>query len=127
MEVRHHIKSRAQRQKFLKELYGMWRGAMLAYDECILKADADLASAIWRNVFKGNPDTDMRDLAAVVSWMRMIMRRLDEMPDDYLERNGRAVFRWTPTAEMRHVDEPVDALKHLMGPSPAGLPAAASS
>ncbi len=122
MDVKHHIKSRMQRQKYLKDLFVTWRGVVLAYDEGVIKGDAVLAEAVWRNLFKGREDVDLRVLAAVVSWMRVILRSLDEMPDDYLERNGRSVFRWTAKSELRHVDEPVAALKRLLEPS-VGPPA----
>ncbi|CAG9937615.1 unnamed protein product [Clonostachys rosea f. rosea IK726] len=60
MHVDHHITSSALRQRYLKDIFVQWRGLLLAYDEGLIKGDAILASAVWRNLFKGDPDADPR-------------------------------------------------------------------
>ena len=82
MEDVHELSSRMVRQGYLKDLFVQWRGLMLACDEGIVKGDAVLASAVWRNLFKAREDVDVRALAAVVAWMRAGLSRLGDMTDD---------------------------------------------
>lgn len=42
-----------------------------------MKGDAVLAAAVWRNVFKGDEEVDLRKLGTVVSYMRRCLNRLD--------------------------------------------------
>lgn len=84
MAVYHNMHTRGVRNKYLKDLFVQWRGLLAAYDEGLFKGDAVLASAIWRNVFKANDETDIRRLAQIVSFMRRSLRSLDSLPDDEL-------------------------------------------
>lgn len=84
MAVYHNMHTRGVRSKYLKDLFVQWRGLLAAYDEGLFKGDAVLASAIWRNVFKANDETDIRQLAQIVSFMRRSLRSLDSLPDDEL-------------------------------------------
>ncbi|KAK5990034.1 CBP3-like protein [Cladobotryum mycophilum] len=70
MHIDHNITSSALRQRYLKDIFVQWRGLLLAYDEGLIKGDAIMASAVWRNLFKGSPDVDPRALLAIVGWMR---------------------------------------------------------
>ncbi|KAK4157986.1 thiolase-like protein [Chaetomidium leptoderma] len=82
MDDVHELSSRMIRQTYLKDLFVQWRGLILAYDEGIVKGDAVLASAVWRNLFKAREDVDVRALAAVVAWMRAGLKELGEMTDE---------------------------------------------
>ncbi|KAH6850299.1 ubiquinol-cytochrome C chaperone-domain-containing protein [Chaetomium sp. MPI-CAGE-AT-0009] len=84
MEDVHDLSSRMIRQTYLKDLFVQWRGLILAYDEGIVKGDAVLASAVWRNLFKAREDVDVRALAAVVAWMRSGLKNLGQLADDDL-------------------------------------------
>ncbi|KAH7170318.1 ubiquinol-cytochrome C chaperone-domain-containing protein [Dactylonectria macrodidyma] len=84
MHIDHHITSSALRQRYLKDIFVQWRGLLLAYDEGLFKGDAILASAIWRNLFKGSPDVDPRSLVAIVGWMRSALMRLEAVNDNML-------------------------------------------
>ncbi|KAF7543056.1 hypothetical protein G7Z17_g11053 [Cylindrodendrum hubeiense] len=84
MHIDHHITSSALRQRYLKDIFVQWRGLLLAYDEGLFKGDAILASAIWRNLFKGSPDVDPRTLVAIVGWMRSSLMRLESVNDNML-------------------------------------------
>lgn len=64
---------------------------MAGYDESLVKGDAVLATAVWRNVFKGEPETDLRRLGEVVSYMRGVLEGLGEM-DDKAVAGGEVVF-----------------------------------
>jgi cytochrome b pre-mRNA-processing protein 3 len=82
MEIQHGMYSPALRQRYLKDLFIQWRGLILSYDEGIIKGDAELASAVWRNVFKAKEEVDPVALAGVVAWIRMTLRHLEQMEDE---------------------------------------------
>ncbi|KAL2168171.1 hypothetical protein VTG60DRAFT_288 [Thermothelomyces hinnuleus] len=92
MEDVHELTSRMIRQTYLKDLFVQWRGLILAYDEGIVKGDAVLASALWRNLFKAREDVDARALAAVVAWMRASLKQLGEMTDEEVELRAADTF-----------------------------------
>lgn len=108
MDRVHHISSRGLRQRHLQDLFMTWRGVIVAYDEGLVRSDAILASALWRNLFKARADMDLRALAAVVAWMRRSFALLDRMPDETLVLHGGAgIFAWpAPDAHLAAVDEP---------------------
>ncbi len=122
METHHDMHSAALRQRYLKDLFLQWRGALLSYDHGLATDDATLAAAIWRNVFKAQDDIDVRLLAAVVSWMRLCLRQLGEMNDEeFLARAG-LVFKNRAVWELLAVDRPVPELEVVLGKkeAPAG-------
>ncbi|OAA58558.1 beta-ketoacyl synthase [Niveomyces insectorum RCEF 264] len=108
MDVVHHITSRGLRQRHLQDLFMAWRGVIVAYDEGLVRGDAVLAAALWRNLFKARPEVDLRHLAAVVSWMRRSVSRLGQMPDEsVLLRSASGIFSWpSPEADLALVDRP---------------------
>ena len=81
MHLDHSITSSALRQRYLKDIFVQWRGLLLAYDEGLVKGDAILASAVWRNLFKGAPEVDPRALVAIVGWMRSSLASLESTSD----------------------------------------------
>ncbi|KAB5558585.1 ubiquinol-cytochrome C chaperone-domain-containing protein [Coniochaeta sp. 2T2.1] len=113
MDLLHGMTSRSIRQRSLQDLFQQWRGLLLAYDEGVAKGDAVLASAVWRNLFKGKEDVDLRNLAAVVSWMRLMLKNLDKMADDALPLYAGIVFKVPATAELAVVDKPAAATSEL--------------
>ncbi|KAI1358297.1 hypothetical protein F5Y08DRAFT_120876 [Xylaria arbuscula] len=128
MDVNHGISSRALRGRYLKDLFVQWRGVVAAYDEGVVKGDAVLASAIWRNVFKGREDVNVRDLAATVSWMRLCLKMLDQMPDEALFIRAGSALRWPAKNEYAVVDKPMRQLGDLLkaNTAPAGKPSSAT-
>lgn len=64
---------------------------MAGYDEGLVKGDAVLATAVWRNVFKGSEEVDFRGVGEVVSYIRGVLRGLDEMGDEAVA-GGEVVF-----------------------------------
>lgn len=132
MQVNHGMSSRMIRSGHLNSLFMTWRGVMLAYDEGLVKGDAVMAAAVWRNVFGSREDVDMRHVAAVVSYMRRSVKQLDNMLDPALLYHGASVFKTPPTADLALVDEPVslDEVKALSAEKPAlspGQPSAGSA
>ncbi|KAI1144494.1 ubiquinol-cytochrome C chaperone-domain-containing protein [Hypoxylon sp. FL0543] len=111
MDLTHGISSRGVRQRYLKDLFVQWRGIIAAYDEGVIKGDPVLAAAVWRNVFKAREDVDVRALAAVVSWMRLCLKMLDQIPDEFLYNRTQAVFKWPAKNELTLVDKPVRGLE----------------
>jgi len=81
MAMWHGMAARGIRNKYLKDLWVQWRGVLVSYDEGLIKGDAVLAGAVWRNVFQAREDVDVADVAAVVSYLRRELARLDKLPD----------------------------------------------
>ena len=81
MTTMHHIHARMIRNKYLKDLFVQWRGLTAAYDEGLVQGDAVLAAAVWRNVFKGDENVDIRKLGQVVSYVRGVLHQLDRLED----------------------------------------------
>ncbi|KAH8880711.1 hypothetical protein GQ53DRAFT_669316 [Thozetella sp. PMI_491] len=117
MEVTHDLHSGAIRQRYLKDLFLQWRGALLSYDYGLATDDAALAAAVWRNVFRAKEDIDVRQLAAVVSWMRLCLRQLGEMNDDEFLGRADLVFKNRAAWELLVVDQPVPELEAVLGKS----------
>jgi cytochrome b pre-mRNA-processing protein 3 len=88
MVVNHNMHARGTRNKYLKDLFIQWRGLLAAYDEGVVKGDAVLAAAIWRNVFKATEDVDIKGLAQIVSYMRRALKGLDSISDERLMSAG---------------------------------------
>ncbi|EFY98862.2 hypothetical protein MANI_026923 [Metarhizium anisopliae] len=94
MHLDHNITSSALRQRYLKDIFVQWRGLLLAYDEGLIKGDAILASAVWRNLFKGAPEVDPRSLCAIVGWMRSSLASLEAASDvDFPQKAGDILAR----------------------------------
>ena len=82
MTTQHGIAASSIRSKYLKDLFVQWRGLTAGYDEGLAKGDAVLATAIWRNVFKGDGDVDFRSIGQVVNYMRSVLLRLEGTNDE---------------------------------------------
>ncbi|KAI6793534.1 hypothetical protein KC363_g1908 [Hortaea werneckii] len=82
MAVWHGMSARGVRNKYLKDLWLQWRGLMLSYDEGLIKGDAVLGAAVWRNMFKAGEEVDVRDIAYVTAYIRSQLQRLDGMRDE---------------------------------------------
>lgn len=82
MTVCHNMHARGTRNKYLKDLFVQWRGLLAAYDEGLVRGDAVLAAAVWRNVFKAKEDVDLKILAQIVSYMRRALKGLEALPDE---------------------------------------------
>ncbi|EHY59513.1 Serine carboxypeptidase 3 [Exophiala dermatitidis] len=79
MIIQHNMTARGVRNKYLKDLFLQWRGNILAYDEGLLKGDAVLGAAVWRNLFRGQEDVDWEKVALVVGFMRRVISKLGLM------------------------------------------------
>jgi cytochrome b pre-mRNA-processing protein 3 len=84
MAMWHGMAARGIRNKYLKDLWVQWRGVLVSYDEGLIKGDAEMGAAVWRNVFQAREDVDLADVAAVVSYLRREVARLDRLSDAQL-------------------------------------------
>ncbi|KAL5332290.1 ubiquinol-cytochrome C chaperone-domain-containing protein [Aspergillus crustosus] len=87
MDVLHGLTSRTIRNKFLKDLFIQWRGLLAAYDEGLIKGDAVLGAAVWRNLWKANYTTsdgqeiEWEKVARVVAYMRRVLSELTKLDE----------------------------------------------
>ncbi|KAJ4363558.1 Serine carboxypeptidase 3 [Neocucurbitaria cava] len=103
--VWHKFNANSLRQKHLKDMFAQWRGVLLSYDEGLMKGDAMLAAAIWRNLLGAKEDVDFEKLAQIVGYMRRELKRLDNATDDEVA-NGQWKFRGDPGEEAGNVKAP---------------------
>ncbi|KFZ06923.1 hypothetical protein V501_06957 [Pseudogymnoascus sp. VKM F-4519 (FW-2642)] len=102
MVVSHNMEARGTRNKYLKDLFIQWRGILFAYDEGLVRGDAALASAVWRNVWKGREDVDVKGLAKVIAYMRKSLMDLEATEELEMQMGN---WKWSDP----------DALKVLVG------------
>lgn len=81
MAVYHGMSARSVRNRYLKDLFVQWRGVLTAYDEGLIKGDAVLATAVWRNIFDASENVDVERVAQIVAWFKKSLRDLDRMQD----------------------------------------------
>lgn len=93
MDSMHGIHARSIRTKYLKDLFIQWRGILAAYDEGLVRGDAALGAAVWRNLFKASPtgldgqEFDWTKVAWVVAYMRRVTSELSKIQESDLEAN----------------------------------------
>lgn len=121
MVLLHRLNSRMIRNKYLKDLYIQWRGLTAAYDEGLMKGDAVLAAAVWRNVCKGDENIDLQRLAEIVSYIRSVLASFDSMSDQVLGQ-GDVVFG-DPSSEEAVVSAPSAMLAATTRPEFTKAPA----
>jgi len=79
MTLLHNISSRSVRNKYLKDLFLQFRGFLVAFDEGMVKGDAVLAGAVWRNLFRGQEDVDWEKVALVVAFLRKAVEKFGNL------------------------------------------------
>lgn len=108
MALWHGMAARGVRNKYLKDLWVQWRGVLVSYDEGLIKGDAVLAGAVWRNVFSAREDVDLGDVAVVVAYLRREIARLDRIDDSELS-TGNIKFP-SPAKEVKELAEMKSAM-----------------
>jgi cytochrome b pre-mRNA-processing protein 3 len=101
----HKFNANTLRQKHLKDMFAQWRGVLLSYDEGLVKGDAMLAAAIWRNLMGSREDADFEKLAQIVGYMRRELKRLDNATDAEVA-DGQWKFKGDPGDEASLVKAP---------------------
>jgi cytochrome b pre-mRNA-processing protein 3 len=102
MTLQHNIVARMTRNGYLKDLFTQWRGLLAAYDEGLMKGDAVLAAAVWRNLFKAQQDVDLKKVALVVAYMRSMAKAMESLPNEAVE-TGQVAFQ-DPKAQLKLVE-----------------------
>lgn len=74
------------RKKNLDDFSQIWRGSILAYDEGLIKGDAVLATAIWRQLFDGDVNADPVKIALVTAYVRRELARIGWLEDRVIAR-----------------------------------------
>ncbi|KAK6203319.1 protein required for assembly of ubiquinol cytochrome-c reductase complex [Scheffersomyces amazonensis] len=78
---------------YLKEYHTQLLGSVLSYDEGLASDDITLASALWRNLFNGNPNVDIRHIEALLVYVRSQLYVLSKMTD---REFGFGKFKFVP-------------------------------
>ncbi|KAK6464927.1 protein required for assembly of ubiquinol cytochrome-c reductase complex [Scheffersomyces coipomensis] len=78
---------------YLKDYHTQLLGSVLTYDEGLVTDDITLASALWRNVFNGNPNVDIRHIEALLVYVRSQLYVLSKMTD---REFGFGKFKFVP-------------------------------
>jgi cytochrome b pre-mRNA-processing protein 3 len=99
MILMHKFNMKGQRQKYTNDLFLQWRGALVAYDEGLLRGDAFLAAALWRNPWTG-AEVDGETLALVTAWMRKMLKVLEELDDEQFMQGA---FEWVNPESLREL------------------------
>lgn len=68
-------------ETYLKDYHTQLLGCVLSYDEGLMTDDITLAAAIWRNIFNGNPNADMRHIESMVGYVRQQLYVLNKISD----------------------------------------------
>ena len=66
---------------YLRDYHTQLLGCVVAYDEGLVTDDITLAAAIWRNIFNGDPNADLRHVEALVGYVRQQLYVLNKMSD----------------------------------------------
>jgi len=115
LAVLHKFTAPSLRQKYLKDMFSRWRAVLLSYDEGLVKGDAVLAAALWRNLFAGRQDVDFQKLAQVVGYMRREIERLDKTPANEIAQ-GQWKFQGDPGTEAELVKMVSPSMQSLPSP-----------
>jgi len=82
MATLHGMVARGVRNRYLKDLFIQWRGVMAAYDEGLVRGDAMMAAAVWRNIFKASEEVDVEKIAEIVAYLRREVLKLEKIEDE---------------------------------------------
>lgn len=117
MVTTHNMAARSVRNKYLKDLFVQWRGLMAGYDEGLMKGDTVLATAVWRNIFKGDENVDFRSVGQIVSYIRGVLQGLEKMSDEGIA-GGEMVFGNPESERDGILVKSRMMVRHLFCPSP---------
>lgn len=81
MSIELGINSNRIIEGYLKDYHTQLLGLVVSYDEGLVTDDITLAAALWRNVFSGNPNADVRHVEALLGYVRQQLYVLNKMTD----------------------------------------------
>lgn len=84
-------------ENYQKDYHAQLLGLVMLYDEGLATDDITLAQALWRNIFNGDPNIDMRHLEALVGYVRAQLYVLSKMSD---REFGFGKFSFVPPNEV---------------------------
>jgi cytochrome b pre-mRNA-processing protein 3 len=106
----HKFNANSLRQKYMKDMFSQWRAVLVSYDEGLMKGDAMLAAALWRNLMGGRENVDFNQLAQIVGYMRRELKRLEDAPLNVVAQ-GQWKFSGDPGDEANLVKTPSRLMK----------------
>lgn len=80
-------------ENYLKDFHSQLIGLIASYDEGLMTDDITLAGAIWRNIFNGQANADVRHIEALVGYVRSQLYVLNKISD---REFGFGKFRFVP-------------------------------
>ena len=116
MVKRYKVMRAGQRTGYMKDLFHQYRGMTAAMDEGLMRGDAVLATAVWRNLFNASEDVDIELLALITSHIRRVLSKLGSV-DDEIIYEGRIKFG-LPLAEKDMVNRKSNFLESVEGEIP---------
>lgn len=81
MSIELGISSNRIIEGYLKDYHTQLLGLVLSYDEGLVTDDITFAAALWRNVFSGNENADVRHVEALLGYVRQQLYVLNKMSD----------------------------------------------
>lgn len=75
------INSTSSIEKFLKDYHTQLLGCVFSYDEGLMTDDITFGAALWRNVFNGDENVDIRHIEALLGYTRSQLYVLNKMSD----------------------------------------------
>ncbi|KAA8893262.1 ubiquinol-cytochrome C chaperone-domain-containing protein [Sphaerosporella brunnea] len=115
MVKRYDIKRASERSGYMKDLFHQYRGMTAAFDEGLVKGDAILTTALWRNIFDASEDVDIEAMAIVTSYVRRALSKLGSVDDDVIMRG--CVKFGLPLEERKVVKQKSHYLEKICGPT----------
>lgn len=76
-----NIHSGSIADRYLKDFNSQLRGAVFSYDEGFFTDDVTLMTAVWRNLFSGRTDINMKHLELVIKYIRSQLYVLNQICD----------------------------------------------
>ncbi|EEB06101.1 ubiquinol cytochrome-c reductase assembly protein Cbp3 [Schizosaccharomyces japonicus yFS275] len=92
MSLDFEIHSNRMVQTYLRDFNQQRSGAVYAYDQSFLSGDAEMAAAVWRNLFRSSEEVDMRLLALIVAYIRANVTHLSNLSDSVLMNETPQLF-----------------------------------
>lgn len=80
-------------ENYLKDYHKQLLGCVLSYDEGLTSDDITFAAALWRNIFNGDPNADMRHVEALLGYVRQQLYVLNKTSD---REFGFGMFSFVP-------------------------------
>jgi cytochrome b pre-mRNA-processing protein 3 len=105
MVLLHNMSAQGIRSRYLKDLFMQWRGIVVSYDEGLVKGDAVLATAVWRNLFRADENVDWVKVAQVVAYLRIQLAPTDGWVEGQIKKTIAGLI----AERSRGIQQPLDS------------------